>query len=144
MLLSILHRFIIKFVKTVVAAIAIRDGNVLLARRKPGESNAGLWEFPGGTIKEGETPQQALEREIWEELGVKAKAGPVVARNEHRYPGGAIMLVAVQVELESFDFILSDHDLAQWVPRNKLLEYALSPADIPIAREISGVKNNWN
>lgn len=123
--------------KTVVAAIAIREGRILLARRKPGESNAGLWEFPGGTVKEGETPQQALEREIVEELGVKAKAGPVVARSEYRYTDGAIMLVAVQAELESSDFNLADHDRVEWVPLNNLLERDLSPADIPIARVLS-------
>ncbi|MRR09361.1 (deoxy)nucleoside triphosphate pyrophosphohydrolase [bacterium] len=123
--------------KTVVAAIVIRDGRALLARRRPGESNAGKWEFPGGTVKQGETPQRALEREILEELGVRAAAGPVVARNEHRYPGGAIMLVAVRTELESDGFTLTDHDRAEWVPLPGLPEYDLSPADIPIARELA-------
>jgi 8-oxo-dGTP diphosphatase len=125
--------------KTVVAAIAIRDGKVLLARRRPGESNAGLWEFPGGTVREGETTGQALEREILEELGVRAKSGPVIARNEYRYPEGAIMLVAVQAELETFDIRLTDHDLVEWVPLRRLLEYELSPADIPIARELANL-----
>lgn len=126
--------------KKVAAAIIVKDDRVLLARRKPGESNAGLWEFPGGTVREGETPQRALERELWEELGVRAKAGPVVARNEYRYPEGAIMLVAVQAELESFEFTLADHDLAEWVSLGTLLEYRLSPADVPIARELAGAK----
>lgn len=125
--------------KTVVAAIAVRDGKALLARRRPGESNAGQWEFPGGTIKEGETPQQALEREILEELGVRARAGPVVARSEYRYEDGAIMLVAVQAELKSLDFQLADHDRIEWVPLPDLLSYDLSPADIPIARELAGI-----
>lgn len=124
--------------KTIVAAIIVKENNVLLARRKPGESQAGLWEFPGGTVKEGETPQQALEREILEELGVKAKAGPVMARNEHRYPNGAIMLLALQAEVESFSFSPTDHDLLEWVPLERLLEYRLSPADVPIARELAG------
>ncbi|MCU0606985.1 MAG: (deoxy)nucleoside triphosphate pyrophosphohydrolase [Candidatus Edwardsbacteria bacterium] len=123
--------------KTVAAAIALRAGRVLLARRRQGESNQGCWEFPGGAVRKGETPQQALEREIFEELGVKATAGPVFARNEHRYPGGAIMLVAVRAELESADFKLTDHDLTEWVPLEKLLEYDLSPADIPIARKLT-------
>lgn len=126
--------------KMVVAAIAVRDGMVLLARRKPGESNAGLWEFPGGTVKDGETPQQALIRELREEMAVRAKAGSVFARSEYRYPEGAIMLVAVQAELESFDFSPTDHDLVEWVPLGKLLEYDLSPADIPIARELARVR----
>ncbi len=117
----------------------IRRRRVLLSRRKPGESNQGLWEFPGGTVRAGETPQQALEREILEELGVRAKAGPVVARNEYRYADGAIMLVAVQAELESLDFKLTDHDLAEWVPLSELLSFDLSPADIPIARELANM-----
>ncbi len=125
--------------KTVAAAIVIRDGRVLLARRRAGESNAGFWEFPGGTVRNGETPQQALERELFEELGVRARAGPVVARSEYRYPDGAIMLVAVQAELESGEFTLSDHDLAEWAPLERLLEYRLSPADVPIARVLAGM-----
>lgn len=123
-----------------MAAIAIRDGRVLLARRRPGESNAGLWEFPGGTVREGETPQQALEREILEELGVKAKAGPVVARSEYRYADGAIILVAVQAELESLDLKPTDHDLVTWVQLGGLLDYDLSPADVPIAKLLTGTK----
>ncbi len=126
--------------RTVVAAIAVRDGKILLARRRPEESNAGLWEFPGGAVQEGETPQQALVRELREELGVDAKAGPVVARNEYRYPEGAIMLLAVQAELLSENYGLSDHDLIEWVPLKRLLEYELSPADIPIARELAGLE----
>lgn len=90
-------------------------------------------------MKPGETPQQALEREILEELGVRAKAGPVVARSEYRYPNGTIMLVAVQAELKSLEFTLADHDLVAWVPPEEILSYDLSPADIPIARELAGL-----
>ncbi len=122
--------------KTVAAAIIIREGKVLLARRRPGESNAGCWEFPGGALKEGETPQRALERELLEELGVRARAGSVVARNEYRYADGVILLVAVLAELESCDFMPTDHDLLEWVPLAEILHYDLSPADIPIAREL--------
>ena len=67
------------YMKQVTAAIIIQNGNVLLTRRSPGESLPGYWEFPGGKIEDGETPQVCLERELKEELCITTKAGQIIA-----------------------------------------------------------------
>src|SRR5579872_5910368 len=71
----------------VVAAILERDGRILIGQRKPGQSHALQWEFPGGKVEAGETPEQALARELEEELGISDAAGIEVARYPYAYPG---------------------------------------------------------
>jgi 8-oxo-dGTP diphosphatase len=71
----------------VVAAILERDGNVLIGRRKPEQSHPLKWEFPGGKVEPGETPEQALARELEEELSIRDAAGTEIARYEYQYPG---------------------------------------------------------
>jgi mutator protein MutT len=61
--------------KVVTAAIIRRNGSVLLARRSSGEKLAGFWEFPGGKVEDGETPEECLARELDEELGIQARIG---------------------------------------------------------------------
>ena len=69
----------------VVAAVAIRDGRVLVARRLEDAAFAGMWEFPGGKVEPGETDEGALRRELREELDVEATAGVLIATNSHEY-----------------------------------------------------------
>ena len=70
---------------TVVAALIQSDGKLLVCQRKRGTSFAMMWEFPGGKVKPGETLEQALVRELKEELGAKATIGSEVYRTQHRY-----------------------------------------------------------
>jgi len=71
----------------VVAAILERDGRVLVGRRQPEQSHPLQWEFPGGKVEPGETPPQALTRELEEELGIRQAAGEEIARYEYTYRG---------------------------------------------------------
>ena len=120
-----------------VAAAIIRSGDMtLLTRRKPGETLAGYWEFPGGKIEKNETIQQCLEREIKEELNINIKAGSIITSSLYKYSHGAIELIAIGAEIISGDMHLMVHDKADWVPVPDLLEYNLAPADIPIAKEL--------
>jgi 8-oxo-dGTP diphosphatase len=73
----------------VVAAIIERDGCVLIGQRKRGARHELEWEFPGGKVEEGEEPRAALARELREELGIEARIGPELARQEFHYPGAA-------------------------------------------------------
>ncbi len=82
----------------VVAGILERDGRILIGRRKPEQSHPLQWEFPGGKVEPGETAEQALERELEEELGIRGAAGAEIARYEYSYPGKSpIQLVFFRV-----------------------------------------------
>lgn len=120
----------------VTAALIVRADTVLLARRKPGASLAGFWEFPGGKIEPGETAGQCLEREIFEELGLVVRAGAVFAENIHAYAEKTIHLIALEAAVISGNLTASDHDRVIYAPIPDLLAFRLAPADIPIARKL--------
>jgi 8-oxo-dGTP diphosphatase len=122
--------------KTVTAAIIWDGGRVLLTRRGPGEKLSGLWEFPGGKVEPAETLEQCLTRELREELGIEVCVGCVMAESVYTYDHGAIRLVAMEVRILKGQLTLSVHDQAEWVPPHALEQFALAPADVPIAREV--------
>ena len=121
----------------VCAAVILRSGKVLLARRAPGRRHAGLWEFPGGRIEDGETPSAALARELKEELGIDAVVGAELTRARHAYDFGEIELIAFLVSKFTGEITLVDHDQLAWVEARRLLEYELAPADVPIATVVA-------
>jgi 8-oxo-dGTP diphosphatase len=122
----------------VVCAIIERDGTFLAARRSGGQSQEGLWEFPGGKIRDKETPRQALTREIMEELGVEITVGRPVSPNFHAYPGKTIYLIPFICTAADGDMILTDHDAIEWVDRDTAKNRTWAPADIPILEEYLG------
>jgi 8-oxo-dGTP diphosphatase len=119
--------------KTVTAAIAIRDQSVFLARRAEDQKLAGFWEFPGGKVEPKETLQECLVRELREELGVSSKAGSVLCESIYHYDHGSIRLVAIETEFQSTTFKPTVHDQLDWVSLGELLDRRLAPADVPIA-----------
>jgi 8-oxo-dGTP diphosphatase len=121
--------------RRVTAAVIIEDGRILLARRPPGDPLAGLWELPGGKIEDGETPQECLERELLEELAMRAEVGPVLARTVYRYPHGVFELLALQATRTS-DFELRAHDAFSWVDLEEAQMWALAPADQLLISEL--------
>ena len=120
--------------KLVIAAILRRGDAVLLTRRAPGEKVAGFWEFPGGKVDPGETPEVSLARELFEELSLVCAIGLKVAESEYQYAHGAFIIQAYEAVIESGTLALSVHDRAEWVEISDLLSYQLAPADVPIAR----------
>jgi 8-oxo-dGTP diphosphatase len=89
----------------VVAGVARRGDRVLLTQRPPDASHAGLWEFPGGKIEPGESPEAALVREVREELGVGCRVGAVLDVARHDYPSGlAVEIVFLECALDSDAF----------------------------------------
>lgn len=119
----------------VAAAVFEEDGKVLLARRAAGRL-AGFWELPGGKLEPGETPSDCLVREIREELGVVVEAGPELGRSVHQYEHGTVELIAISVRRVSGSFTLKDHDALEWVAKDRLLEFKLAPADVPLAKSL--------
>lgn len=120
--------------KRVTAAVIERHGQYLIARRAPGQSHAGRWEFPGGKIEPGESAEECLERELAEEFGVQVRAGKFLIASTHTYPGGAIELLAYETTVISGEFDLRVHDRIAWVHPSEILRYDLLPADVPIAQ----------
>ena len=122
--------------KLVTAAIIIKNNHVLLARRKQGQKLAGYWEFPGGKIEKNETPESCLERELFEELNVKIKAGKIIAESIYHYSHCSIKLLGLESILLSNSIKLSVHDKVKWVPIENTTNLKLAPADIPIANHL--------
>jgi len=124
----------------VVAAIIEQAGRILICRRKPEQAHPLKWEFPGGKVEPGETLEQALARELNEELGIRGAAGAELTRSEFTYPGKRpIELIFYRVqsfteepenrvfhemrwilpsELKSFDFVEGDLDFIRWFAGN--------------------------
>lgn len=119
--------------KDVTAAIMFKDGHVLIARRAPGEKHEGGWEFPGGKVEAGETPEECLKRELYEEFGIDTEVKEFIISSLYEYAQGAIRLLAYQVDIRKGDFQLRVHDRYAWVRVDELLNYELLPADVPIA-----------
>jgi 8-oxo-dGTP diphosphatase len=117
----------------VACAIIKQDGNVLIAKRRQGLSNGGRWEFPGGTLEPGESPEAALMRELDEEFGARAQVLDLVGSNIHAYPNATVELMAYRVKLLTADMVLKEHDEIQWVRPADLPAYDLTEADRPIA-----------
>jgi len=117
----------------VIAAIIRRSGTILLARRREGAHLAGFWEFPGGKIEDGESPEECLARELREEFHLETTVGRFIASSRYSYPDREIELMAYEVQLAEGPIVLNDHDEIQWVPVAELLSYRLAPADVAIA-----------
>jgi 8-oxo-dGTP diphosphatase len=111
----------------------IRDvrGRILLARRTQGRDLAGRWEFPGGKVEQGETPEQALQRELQEELGIDAVVGDAIIAVPQRAPKALTLDV---YEIRSYRGAPRglDGQALAWVPPEKLTQYPMPPADGPV------------
>jgi len=122
----------------VTAAILEKDGKFLLARRRKGDRLERKWEFPGGKIEPGETPEICLARELREEFGIETEVLEYVGASVYEYGHGTIDLRAYRVRHLSGEFCINAHEEIAWVIKEDLLSYDLSPADVPIAELISG------
>lgn len=120
----------------VVAAILVRDNRVLIAKRKDGSYVKDLWEFPGGKIKPGETPEQALVRELNEEFGVQATVGELVGVSRYAYPHKAVELTAYKAVYTSGSFKTTVHNDTQWVSAAELDNFEFAAADLRIVDKV--------
>lgn len=105
---------------------------LLLFRRKRGETGAGLYEFPGGKIEIGESDEQALKRELEEELGLQAKVQSFIGESVFEAPSRYIRLRAYFVTTDRMDFKLTDHDDFIWVKQEQINLEQIVPADRPL------------
>ena len=115
----------------VAAAVIIRSGKVFAAQRGYG-SHKGWWEFPGGKIEDGETPTEALEREISEELGTAVEVGNELAVIEYDYPEFHLHMHCYVCTIVSGSLTLLEHMSSEWLDADKLESVKWLPADRPL------------
>ena len=123
----------------VAAAVVVREGRVLLTLRKEGAHLAGLWEFPGGKVERGESPEAAVVRECLEECGIEVGVDGILEVTHHRYPDKEVLLLFYRCSLLSGEIEhreVADH---AWVTPAALGDYPLPAADERVVRAIQSL-----
>lgn len=127
--------------KRVVAALIVKDGNLLVCQRTRHQTMPLKWEFPGGKIEEREQPRDALRRELEEELGILATIGDEVRRIQHEYPNGGMVelrfFVVREYQGEIENRIFKD---IQWAQPGDLPKYDFLEADLTLVRDLAAGK----
>jgi 8-oxo-dGTP diphosphatase len=123
-----------RIVLVAAAALVDDDGRVLIARRPEGKAMAGLWEFPGGKVQDGETPEAALIRELSEELGIDTRASCLapVAFASHTYDDFHLLMPLYACRVWQGQPRALEHDGLKWVQPARLRDYPMPEADIPL------------
>ena len=119
----------------VVAAIIIENDKVFATQRGYGEFKDG-WEFPGGKIEPGETPEEAIVREIKEELDTEVEVIELLDTVEYDYPNFHLSMGCFICKIKSGDLVLKEHEAAKWLTKDTLGSVEWLPADIGLVREI--------
>lgn len=117
----------------VVCAVVERGGKLLAAQRGPGSSHCGLWELPGGKIRPGEQPADALRRELREELCVRADVLGESGRYSHAYADFTVELIAYRCRLHG-EIECTEHSAVRWVGPDEIDELPWTAADVPLVR----------
>lgn len=108
----------------------------MIARRKEGDTFGGLWEFPGGKLMRGETPEQCLERELQEEMGVDTRTGSYICSSLYSSPALSVELLAYRVTWISGEFMPKDHQEIKWVEVKEIDSYEFAPPDILVVKKV--------
>ena len=128
-----------KTVKVVAAVITACNENgekiIFATQRGYGEFKDG-WEFPGGKVESGETPQEALKREIMEELETDIKVGDLIETIEYDYPTFHLSMDCFWAEIVKGDLVLREHEAAKWLTKEQLGSVDWLPADLGLLQKI--------
>ena len=122
----------------VVAAIIKRDNEIFATQRGYGDFKGG-WEFPGGKIEPGETPEKALEREIFEELDARIEVGELLHTVEYDYPTFHLTMHCYICTLIDEVVHLNEHQAAKWLNRDTINSVEWLPADVEVAEKVKKV-----
>ncbi len=122
----------------VVAAVIMKEGKVFATQRGYGEFKDG-WEFPGGKVEAGESPEEALCREIREELEVEVNVGDLIGTIEYDYPAFHLSMKCYACTIAGGSPHLLEHEAARWLSADQLDSVAWLPADITLIPKIAGL-----
>ena len=129
----------VKTIRVVAAVIKATNENgetIIFATQRGYGDFKGGWEFPGGKIEEGETPQDALIREIIEELDTEIVVGELIETIEYDYPMFHLSMDCFWAEIVSGDLVLKEHEAAKWLTKDELGSVEWLPADITLVKKI--------
>lgn len=126
----------IRVVAAIIKAVNETGESIIFATQRGYGDFKGGWEFPGGKIEEGETPQGALVREIKEELETEIVVGELVDTIEYDYPNFHLSMDCFWAEIISGDLVLTEHEAAKWLTKNELDSVEWLPADITLIDKI--------
>ena len=128
-----------KTVRVVAAVIKAENGKgqpIIFATQRGYGDLKGGWEFPGGKIEEGETPQEALKREIMEELDTEISVGDLIDTFEYDYPTFHLSMDCFWCQIVKGDLVLKEHEAAKWLSKDELDSVEWLPADMIIIKSI--------
>lgn len=123
---------------SVVAAVIMKEGRVFATQRGYGEFKDG-WEFPGGKVEAGESPEEALRREIREELEVEVNVGDLIDTIEYDYPAFHLSMKCYACTIVGGSPHLLEHEAARWLSADQLDSVVWLPADITLIPKIAGL-----
>ena len=126
----------IRVVAAITKAVNEKDETIIFATQRGYGDFKGGWEFPGGKIEEGETPQEALKREIMEELETEIIVGELIDTIEYDYPTFHLSMDCFWAEIVSGDLVLTEHAAAKWLTKEELDSVEWLPADITLIEKI--------
>ena len=128
-----------KTIQVVAGVIKDRNENsesIIFATQRGYGEFKGWWEFPGGKIEEGETKEDALKREMKEELDIEIRVGELINTIEYDYPNFHLSMDCFWVEVVSGDFVLKEHLSAKWLTKEEIKQVKWLPADITLVEKI--------
>ena len=122
--------------KEVTAAVLVRDSRILIAKRKADDKLGNKWEFPGGKVEDGESPEDCLKREMREEFEIDVTVGEYLGESVYHYGHGSIKLLAYRTHWDSGSISPRYHDDFRWVTLSEINKYDFAPADIPFVEKL--------